>query len=136
MNIFEQASKLKLRFASGTVGNITTEQLWDIPLTSKRATQIDLDQLAKEAHREVKETSEESFVKPKTNAKNVEAELRLEILKHVISVKLADADKKAKSLANYQEKQRLLAVLDRKNDQELEGMTKAQIEQKIAELNE
>ena len=44
INIFEQASRAKLRFDS-VKGQLVTEQLWDLPLQSK--TNFDLDTVAK-----------------------------------------------------------------------------------------
>ena len=34
MNMFEQATRLKLRFSVGTRVNLTVENLWDLPLTN------------------------------------------------------------------------------------------------------
>ena len=49
MSIFEQASRLKLRFAS-VKGELTIEHLWGLPLQSK--TSFDLDTVAKAVARD------------------------------------------------------------------------------------
>ena len=41
MNIFEQATRLKLRFAVGTRVNLTVENLWDLPLTNVKGEDLD-----------------------------------------------------------------------------------------------
>jgi len=64
MSLFETASKNKLRFSS-IKGNLTTEDLWDLPLTSKSG-RICLDNIAKQLYKELKDSTEESFVLPKT----------------------------------------------------------------------
>ena len=57
--MFERASKLKLRFNTEK-GMVTTEDLWDLPLLQRNA--VDLDSLAKNLNKAVKESGEESFV--------------------------------------------------------------------------
>lgn len=80
MNIFERASRSKLRFASSK-GFLSTEDLWELSLER-------LDTLAKAVNRELKASSEESFIEVKSE-KDSEVELALEILKHVIASYIA-----------------------------------------------
>ena len=58
-NMFEQATRNKLRFES-TKGPLSVEQVWDAPLTSRNG--FSLDDIAKQAKRELDALSEESFV--------------------------------------------------------------------------
>ena len=46
VNIFEQASRNKLRFDTNIKGVISTEDLWDLPLTSDTG-RVNLDDIAK-----------------------------------------------------------------------------------------
>ena len=91
--MFEKASRLKLRFDTPK-GMITTEDVWDLPLTSRNG--ASLDNLAKDLNRTIKETEEESFVADKS-ARNTVLELKFDIVKHIIEVKKAEltASKKA-----------------------------------------
>ena len=57
--LFEKANKLKVRFETNK-GNVTTEDLWDMPLVS--TTGFSLDAIAISLNRKLKETEEESFV--------------------------------------------------------------------------
>ena len=57
--MFEQASRSKFRFNSSQ-GLLTTEDLWDLPLTSTRY--ANLNDIAKELNRTLKATAEEDFV--------------------------------------------------------------------------
>ena len=59
MNMFEQAARLKLRFAVGTRVNLTVENLWDLPLTNVKGE--DLDHIAIELQEKLS-TNEKSFV--------------------------------------------------------------------------
>ncbi|RKZ35289.1 MAG: hypothetical protein DRQ49_19675, partial [Gammaproteobacteria bacterium] len=70
--LFERASKQKLRFNTAK-GTIDTEDLWDLPLQSKK--NISLDLIAISLSKAVKESSEESFVEVK-NTINKELELK------------------------------------------------------------
>lgn len=133
MDIFERACRCKLRFAS-PVGDLTTEQMWDLPLTSK-GERPNLDGLARAVFSELKSLEEGSFVTLTPDPRKVEMELRLDILKHVIAAKL-DAKAAAEKLAeNAERKRKLLSALASKEEAELVGMSKDQIEAEIAKLD-
>lgn len=131
MNIFEQATRQKIRFPSAK-GELTTEQLWELPLTSK--TGFDLDTVAREVNRDLKETAEESFVSTRANPARAHLELKLELVKHVIAVKITEADAREKAASRTQERQRLQEILARKQDAELEGLSVEDIQKRLAEL--
>lgn len=98
--MFENATRLKYRFDT-VKGQISVEDLWDLPLTAR--TNFDLDTVAKNLAKEIRESSEESFVKV-TTTKSAVLEDKLKIVKHIISVKLAEAD--ARETAKAKESQR------------------------------
>lgn len=131
MNIFEQASINKTRFAS-TKGDLTTEQLWDLPLTSKSG--FDLDTLAKSVNAELKATAEESFVATSTNPAKAVLEHKLEILKHIIAVKLAQNEAHRMAAQRATERRKLLDILGQKEDQALAALTPEEIRERLAKL--
>ena len=133
MNIFERASRASLRFAS-VVGDLTTEQLWDLPLTAK-GDRPDLDKLARAVNGELKSIEEGSFVNLKPDPRKTDLELRLDILKHVIQSKLDAKAVAEKAAENAERKRKLLSALASKEEAELVGMTKEQIEGEIAKLD-
>ena len=133
MNLFEIASRKAYRFAS-LKGELTVEQLWQLPLTSRGGT--DLDTLAKGIFKDLKATEEESFVSVNTNPRRGDLENKLEIIKHIIKVKQDEAAAATKRQANAQERQKLMELLEKKNDQELEGLSKEDIEKKLAALDD
>ena len=132
MEICERASRMKLRFPT-LVGDITTEQLWDLPLTG-RANQPDLDKTARAVNTALKSVTEESFVDIKPNPLKVQLELALEIVKHVIAAKVAAAEAAKKAMETSQRKQKLLAALAAKEDIELTGKSRAELEAEIAAM--
>ena len=127
MSIFVRASKLKLRFAT-TKGALSTEELWDLSLES-------LDVIAKKVNKELKDTEEESFIGKKTSA-NTLLNLKLEILKYVIQVKLEEKDKATARAEKNAKLARLKDLYANKADAELEGKSKEEIAKMIEELGE
>jgi len=123
--MFEKASKLKLRFTS-TVGNITTEDLWDLPLP-------ELDMIAKALRTDVSASTEDSFIE-KPTPKNTTLELKFDIVKHIIEVKLANKDSAAKRADTIAQKQKLLSILADKQDEDLKGKSAEEIQKLIEEL--
>ncbi len=130
MNIFEYAVRNKLRFQS-TRGALTVEQLWDLPLTSKDT--FNLDTVAKEINRFLKEQKEESFVQVKSD-NETEAEIMLEIVKHIIAVKLNEANAAVEREQKRRERQRILEILAHKEDTELSNMSKEELVAKLEQL--
>lgn len=129
--MFEQASRLKIRFNT-PVGNITVEDLWDLPLLSTRG-QLCLDDLAKALHTSVKESGETSFVVKKKKADEV-LELKFDIVKHVITVKLAEAEQNQNQVAIKAEKEKLMRIIAKKEDESLEGESVAALKKRIKAL--
>jgi hypothetical protein len=129
--MFERASRMKLRFDSAK-GQLSVEDLWDLPLQS--VTKVNLDSLAVTLNKELKAAnSEESFVKPAISTDDT-LELRFEIVKYVISVKVAERDAANLARTKAEEKQKLLALLDDKQNEELKNLTADEIRARIAAL--
>lgn len=131
MSIFEQASRQKLRFPS-LKGELTVEQLWDLPLQSKSG--FDLDTIAKSVSRDLKAVTEESFV-IETSPANTTLVLKLDLMKHIIAVRLAENAAAVNRAARAAERQKLLGVLADKQDESLKALTPAEIQQRLAELD-
>lgn len=134
MNIFERASRAKLRFAS-SVGDLLTEQLWDLPLTAK-SERPNLDSLARAVFRELKSLEEGSFVNVTPDPRKTDLELRLDLLKHVIEAKQAEKAAAEARAANVERKRKLMDALAAKDDQALAGMSREDIQAEIAKLGE
>lgn len=129
--LFLTATREKFRFQS-TVGLVSIEDLWDMPLTSTRGPC--LDDIAKTLNRAVKAADDDvSFVRPAaTNKKGDDLQAKFDIVKHIIEVKLAERDAAKAAEDKKAEKQRLLELIAKKKDQALEGLT---IEELTARIN-
>lgn len=131
-DIFEFATRNKLRFNSPR-GLLSLEQLWDVPLSSRDG--FDLDNIAKEANRALRALTEESFVSTERTPAHDKAETILELVKHVIAVKLAEEATAKKRATNRAEKARLLEILAEKQAGALSALTEKEIQEKIAALD-
>lgn len=130
-NIFEYATRNKLRFAS-TRGELTAEQLWDVPLRSKD--DFNLNVVAKAASKALKDATEESFVEAPISAAQTRLGATLEIVKHVIGVKRDEEESAKKRAANKAEKEKLLEILAEKQAGKLSALSENELKKRIAAL--
>ena len=125
-NLFETASKTKLRFSSNK-GMITSEDLWDLSLA-------DLDEIARETYKRVRDDMDHvSFVRPVSKVDSTDL-LRLDIVKRVIEVKMEERDAAEKTVLQNAKKQRILNIMAEKEDENLKGASLEDLRQMLAEL--
>ncbi len=130
-DLFIKATKRAYHYSSNQ-GDLTTEDLWRLPLTSK--TGRDLDTVAKLSSRQLKALTEESFV---TVAKpgQADAEAKLEIIKFVIKSKQDELAEDEKAAKRRQERDRLLEALASKQTQNLMNASEEEIRKRLDELD-
>lgn len=132
MNIFERAARRQLRFKS-SVGYCTTEDLFTLDLVHK--SKPNLNAIGIGIMEELKGMGEFSLVETKPNEYKETLELQLEIVKHVIESKKADAIA-AQTRADKAEKRRKLSeILANKQDETYKNMTPEQIQAELAKLD-
>ena len=129
MSIFQTATRKKLRFESQK-GQLSVEDLWDLPLTSETG-KANLDDIAREVNRQLKAIKEESFVTEAVSG-NSSMELKLEILKSIIVVKKEEGAAAALARANALKKQEILGLIAKKQGEQLAGSSLEDL-QKMAE---
>ena len=132
-NIFEYAARSKIRFQSAR-GELTVEQLWDVPLRSRD--DFNLNAVAKAANKAWKDISEESFVETAKTPEHVRRETALEVVKHVIDAKLLEEEVAKKRADNKIEKEKLLAILAEKQAGKLSELSEKELQRRIAALDE
>ena len=128
--LFKKAAKLKLRFPTNR-GQVSVEDLFDMPLTSSSG--FSLDDLAKSLNKLLKESSEESFVVEKSPGDEA-LELSFEIVKEVIKDKLEEREAAQRYAENKAKKQKILEILEEKEDSALKRKSKADLEKMLEEL--
>lgn len=131
-NNFFKVAKLGLRFPS-VKGDLTAEQLFQLPLTSKN--NFDLDSVAKGLSHQLKAQSEESFVSTSHNPVKDRLALALEVVKEVIADKIAENNAKTKAASDRHEREKLLEVLQGKKDAALANLSEAELEERIRALS-
>ena len=112
MSIFEKAIRTKLRFESSK-GILTVEDLWDLTLPQ-------LDNLWKKYNKLAKEAEEESLLatRSKSDSDNT---LRIEILRHIVTTKQAEALDATTRLEKAAQKRKIMDLIARKQESEMEG---------------
>ena len=132
MNMFEQAARLKLRFAVGTRVNLTVENLWDLPLTNVKGG--DLDHIAIELQEKLS-TNEKSFVVQQSKSKETQVnQLKFDIVKYIIDVRLEEQKavnferQRAQEIATLKELQKQAKIRD------LQNLSSEEIEERIKSL--
>lgn len=122
-NFFEMASKMKVRF--NYRGVITTEDLWDLDVRA-------LDYIYKQLMVAKKESETESLLEEKKT--NPILEVQIEIVKHIFNVKVEERKAAELQAENAAKKQKILAILARKQDAELENKSAEELEELIKDL--
>lgn len=123
-NLFEAATRKQYRFPFK--GSATVEDLWQLSLTN-------LDSVFKTLNAEAKKAEEESLLKTKS-AEDEELLDKIEIVKHIVRVKLEEKEQRENAKKNKEMKQRLLEIKAKRADAALEKMTDEELEREIAKL--
>lgn len=129
-NIFEQATRQRLRFATPK-GAVTTEDLWTMPLLSKDG--FNLDAVAQAVDADLSAVARGSFVAKANPSKSLH-ELKLEVVKYIIADKLAAQETASQAAARKAEKEKLLGVLDERKDAELKNLPTEELQARIKAL--
>lgn len=109
--MFEIATRTKMRFPFK--GMVSVEDLWDLSVR-------DLDSIFKTLNAQVKKSQEESLLATKTKEDETLA-IQIEIVKHIVSVKLAEAEAAKKSKEISAQKQKIMEILAAKKDADLQN---------------
>lgn len=125
---FEKALRNKYRFVS-KVGVITTEDLFDLPLTSER--RASLNDVAKTLAKEIREQGEEDFVSTSTNSVKKQLEDKLEIVKYIIQLRQEESAKAVEAKQNEARREKIMQVIQAKKDQALLDMPLEELEKLV-----
>lgn len=124
---FERASKLKLRFAVEQ-GMITDEDLWDLPLKA-------LNTMAKKLNKALALADEEDFLEEESK-EDALTRLKFNIVLYVLKAQKEALEKRKDAVGRKAEKERLLGLLDDKNNEADKNLSPTQLKKKIKELEE
>lgn len=123
-NIFELATREKYRFPYK--GMISVEDLWDLDTP-------ELDRVYKNLNKELKATDEESLIEIKSV--NVTLNTKIEIVKYIFEVKRAEEEQRTNQIHNARQRQHILEILAKKDEEALLNMSEEELLKKLEELN-
>lgn len=124
--MFEKASRVKLRFDYR--GICTVEDLWDLSVK-------ELDSIYKAVNSKLKQSQEDSLLNTKTKEDEV-LKLQVNIIKHIVEVKLAEMEAREQAKERKLKKQKLTEILASKQEADLHGKSVEEIQKMIEELGE
>ena len=124
-NIFEYATRNKVRFSFR--GLISVEDLWDLSLTN-------LDSIYKELNKQSKQSEEESLLNIKTQEDEL-LNVQIEIVKHIVSVKLVEKEAREKASAKKAQKQKIMSIIAAKQDEALQNSSIDDLQKMLDELD-
>lgn len=123
-NMFEVATREKMRFPFK--GMISVEDLWDLSVQN-------LDKVFKTLNSQRKEAQEESLLNTKSS-EDERLETQIEIVKYIVNVKLEERAARVKDAENKEKKQKIMALMAKKDDEAMENMSKEELQKLLDEL--
>ena len=126
VNIFKYAAKNKLRFPYK--GSISVEDLFTLSLN-------DLDDIYKSLKKNEKDSSEVSLIKERTD-KDKELEIQIAIVEEIFADKTKAIDKAKKATEKKAQAQKILEIMNRKQDEALENLSQEELEERLASLTD
>ena len=122
--MFETALRYKMRFPYK--GQISVEDLWDLDVNA-------LDGVFKTLNSKVKVSQEESLLRTRSK-ESEELMVQIEIVKYIVSVKLAEAEARKNAEANRAKRQRILGILADKQESDLKNKSPEELQAMLAAL--
>lgn len=119
MNIFEQASRDKLRFDVN--GQISVEQLWTVNMQSLANYEQTLTEMVESYGKSTRRTRQTRTAEQNAN------ELRLAIVTHILDVREQEAEAATNAAATKEHNQRILELIRAKQEQKLADMSEDEL---------
>lgn len=122
--MFETVVRNKMRFPYK--GQISVEDLWDLDVNA-------LDGIFKTLNSKVKVSQEESLLRTRSK-ESEELMVQIEIVKYIVSVKLAEAEARKNAEANRAKRQQILGILADKQESDLKNKSPEELQAMLAAL--
>lgn len=124
-NIFEYATRNKVRFPYK--GSVSVEDLWDLSVT-------ELDKVFKTLNSQSRQSQEESLLNTKSKEDEI-IDIQIDIVKHIVTVKLAEKEAREKAAENKAKKQKIMAIMAARDEKALENASDEDLQKMLAELD-
>lgn len=122
--MFEKAVREKVRF--NYKGVLSVEDLWDLR-------PAELDNIYKILNANLKDTQEESLLEEQTDEDEL-LRLQVELVKHIVKVKLAEKKANEEKVEKAVKKQKILSVIAKKQDEALLEMSEDELKKLVEEM--
>lgn len=122
--MFESAVRNKYRFPYN--GLIDVEDLWDLSVEN-------LDVIYKALNSQLKEITEDSLLDVRTK-EDKELDNKIEIVRHIVTTKLSEALMRANTKERKEKKQKILEIIQTKQDESLLGKSEDELRKMVDEL--
>jgi hypothetical protein len=129
--MFEEATRHKFRFTSSQ-GDLSTEDLWDLQLTTTSQARASLNDIAISISKRLKAVPEEDFVNDAPKRDRI-LETKFEIVKHIIAVKKAEVLAAKTRAENKKRNEKIREIIDMKGDASLQRKSVKELEKMLAE---
>lgn len=124
-NMWLEALQKRLRFEFK--GLISTEDLFDLDMSS-------LDIIYQKLSKELREISGDSLLDNEKADEIAWVQLKLDVVKHVFDIKKAEAEALRQKIANIEEKQRIMHIINEKENAELANLSIDELKAKLNDL--
>ena len=122
--MYKEASRKKTRFATSK-GSLSAEQLWDLSIA-------DLDTLAVSLDEAYKSSKGKSFVEKRTT-KDKDLKMQFDIVLDILQTKVEERDSLQEAAENKEHNKKILELIAKKKDGELEGKSVKELEAMLRE---
>lgn len=122
--MFEIAVRNKFRFPFK--GAISVEDLWDLSVQQ-------LDGIFKTLKSQEQKAQEESLLETRTPEDEV-LKIKIEIIRHIVAVKLDEANQAERAKETRDQKQKILGILAEKQDADLRNKTPEELRAMLEQL--
>ena len=122
-NIFEYAVRNKLRFPYK--GTISTEDLWDLPVT-------ELDKIYKVLNKKNKTNEEESLLS--TSSVDMDTLVSIDIIKYIVNYKLKKKEENEQAKKRAEDRQFIMDIVEKKRKQSLEDKTEEELLEMLKDM--
>lgn len=112
VNLFEAAVRGKFRFPFH--GNISCEDLWDLSVEN-------LDLVYQTLEAQAEQQPKKSLLSSSSKTNLILAQ-KIEIVKHIVSTKLAEAEARKQAAADKERRQKIMALIEQKDDEALRSL--------------
>lgn len=124
--MFEKAVRMKLRLSSSK-GLLSVEDLWDLPLA-------ELNKIAKDLNKQLKNAEEEDFLKV-SSKEDERLKFAFDVVLHVLNTLKDEKEARDNLAKKKKEKEKLLALLEEKQEESLKDLSVEELKKRIEELN-